>query len=257
MYIEWPCFCRTASLCIALKACKLKGSQIFSTLPAMCLVTKYHLITSIRLKVSSYSWKTENLPLPFGICTFISVFFARISASWQQFKTKETETPTILEKNSFSVCFCLFFCFILFFLLIHSALWLSLSVALGFGVGHFLTRCLGSAGNDDTPNESFSSWNLGNCSVLWLMLDFRTVAIIMKKRPWLWLGQWSWNTGELFLILCVFPLTLRVGDPLHLPKRWTQSLYICVHTAHICIYTCADSEPSSLRLVKQSVVNKV
>lgn len=109
MYIEWPCFCRTASLCIALKACKLKGSQIFSTLPAMCLVTKYHLITSIRLKVSSYSWKTENLPLPFGICTFISVFFARISASWQQFKTKETETPTILEKNSFSVCFRLFF----------------------------------------------------------------------------------------------------------------------------------------------------
>ena len=144
---------------------------------------------------------------------------------------------TYHSRKEFFFCLFLFVCcFILLFLLINSALWLSLSVALGFGVGHFLTRCLGSPGNDDAPNESFSSRNLGNCSVLWLMLDFGTVAIIMRKRPWLWLGQRSWNTGKLFLILCIFPLTLRVGDQLHLPKRWTQSLYICVHRQHIDTY---------------------
>lgn len=98
--LELPCFCRTASLCIALKACKIKGSQIFSTLPAICLVIKYHIITSVRLKVSSYSWKTEKLSLPFGVCAFVVVVLTRISARLLQFKPKENETPIILEENS-------------------------------------------------------------------------------------------------------------------------------------------------------------
>lgn len=59
--LERPCFCRIASLCIALKACKIKGDQIINTLPAICLVIKYHIITPIRVKVSSYSWKTEKI----------------------------------------------------------------------------------------------------------------------------------------------------------------------------------------------------
>lgn len=63
--LERPCFCRTASLRLALKACEIRGSQRFSTLPAMCLVIKYHIITSIRLTTASYSWKTEKRSLPF------------------------------------------------------------------------------------------------------------------------------------------------------------------------------------------------
>lgn len=118
--LERPCFCRTASLCTALKACKVKGSQIFSALPAMCLMITHHIITSIRLKVSPYSWETEKLSLPVGVCTFISVFFERVSAGWLQFKTKENETPIILEENFFFF----FLSFQLLFLLINSALWL-------------------------------------------------------------------------------------------------------------------------------------
>lgn len=104
---ERPCFSRTASLCIALKACTIKGSQIFSTPPAMCLVIKYHLITSIRLKVSSYSWKTESLPLPFGVCTFISVFSARVSARWRNIKQKKMKHLSSWKRTLF--CFCLFY----------------------------------------------------------------------------------------------------------------------------------------------------
>lgn len=94
--LEPPCFCRTASLCIARKACKIKGGQIFSTLPAVCLVIKYRLITSIRLEVSSYSWKTEKRSLPFGVCTFISVVLARVSARWLQLKPKDNSGRELL-----------------------------------------------------------------------------------------------------------------------------------------------------------------
>lgn len=62
--LERPRFRRTAAVCIALKACEVKGSQRSSTLPAMCLVTRYHAITSIRLKTASYSWKPEKQSLP-------------------------------------------------------------------------------------------------------------------------------------------------------------------------------------------------
>lgn len=127
--LERPCFCRTASLCIALKACEIKGSQRFSTLPAMCLVIKYHIITSIRLKIASYSWKTEKRSLLFwclhmhfgiphkGFCQVTVILNKR---KWNTYRSGR-EFPCCFFFSPFSFFFSIL---LLLFLLINSAPWL-------------------------------------------------------------------------------------------------------------------------------------
>lgn len=123
--LEPPCFCRTASLCIARKACKIKGGQILSTLPAICLVIKYHIITSIRLDTHG---KLKN-------DLFLLVFAHSFPKSLPGFLPGDCNLnqKIILEENSF---FC-----VSFFLINSSSVAINVS-GTGLWVGWAITRCV-------------------------------------------------------------------------------------------------------------------
>lgn len=75
---------------------------------ALCLVTKSCLITSIRLRVSSHSWKTIS---SFGCLHIISAFLWGFLPGDCNLKLKN-ETPVVLEESWSFVCLlsvvCLF-----------------------------------------------------------------------------------------------------------------------------------------------------
>lgn len=202
---------QNASLCIALKACEIKGSQVVSTLPAVCLVINPHLIRHTH-QAEGFIILMENWNISSFWCLHIPFSgphqgYCQVTAT---FKSKENETPVILEEPSFF--YVIFMCFLLLFLLINSALWLQIAVALALGWAIIWCGASALQGMMTHPMRHYCSWNLGNCSVLWLMLDFGTVAIARGERPWLKVGQGSPHTGEQFLISCIFPLTLRVAN---------------------------------------------
>ena len=204
----------------------------------MCLVIKYHIITSIRLKVSSCSWKTETWPLSFGVCTFISVSFARVSARWLQFKTKENETPIILEENSCLFSFVLFCC---------CSSWLTQLCGYTFqwhrALGWAILWCGASAlqGMMTHQKSHCSSWNLGNCSVLWLMLDFGASSHHKRGKAMTvaWTGvpkYWGKISNPVY-----FPINSEGGwltSPSQIKHEPNVCIYVYTHNAHTHIYTC-------------------
>lgn len=151
-----------------------------------------------------------------------------MSARWLQFKPKENETPVILEESSF------------FYIFVFCSSWLTQlydKFQWHWALGSAMIWCGASAlqGMMTHQMSHYCSWDLGNCSVLWLMLDSGTVAIITGERPWLWAGipqYWGTISNPMH-----FPINSE-GDQLHPSqnKTRTQCLYICVHTQHTYTY---------------------
>lgn len=91
-----------------------------------------------------------------------------------------------------------------------------------------------------------SSWNRGNYSVPWLMLDFGTVAIQEGKGHDHGLGRSPKILGNSCSAHVSSPSLWGWPTSPSQNKMRTRRLYICVHTPHIHIYTHVYSELNRL-----------